>query len=199
MLIQSIFLDKSLAITDFKKELLTFLNEKLSALNSNVSPRTVGDMAQDVVGEYFMHNLSPSIGTTIQEKFARRAMADVAFNDVNGNYVVVDVKTHNEDTAFNMPSLISVERLSRFYEDKTNFFSLLILKYTTNAGRPIFSNVIFVPIEHLDWSCLTIGTLGWGQIQIANAKKHYYKHKTNKKTMDVVSLRYPEYLLSTRN
>ena len=27
----------------------------------------------------------------------------------------------------------------------------------------------FVPIEFLGWDCLTIGALGWGQIQIANA------------------------------
>jgi hypothetical protein len=26
-----------------------------------------------------------------------------------------------------------------------------------------------VPIEFLSWDCLTIGALGWGQIQIANA------------------------------
>lgn len=28
---------------------------------------------------------------------------------------------------------------------------------------------MFVPIEFIDWECLTIGALGWGQIQIANA------------------------------
>ena len=29
----------------------------------------------------------------------------------------------------------------------------------------------FVPIEFLDWDCLTIGALGWGQIQIANSNR----------------------------
>ena len=32
-----------------------------------------------------------------------------------------------------------------------------------------FSRVHFVPIEFLSWDCLTIGALGWGQIQIANS------------------------------
>ena len=27
----------------------------------------------------------------------------------------------------------------------------------------------FIPIEFLDWDCLTLGALGWGQIQIANS------------------------------
>ena len=47
--------------------------------------------------------------------FARRAMADIAFTDVDGFYYVVDVKTHRADTKFNMPNLTSVDRLSRFY------------------------------------------------------------------------------------
>jgi len=29
--------------------------------------------------------------------------------------------------------------------------------------------VHFVPIDFLSWDCLTLGALGWGQIQIANA------------------------------
>ena len=32
-------------------------------------------------------------------------------------------------------------------------------------------HVDFVPIEWLDWECLSIGALGWGQIQIANSNK----------------------------
>jgi hypothetical protein len=37
----------------------------------------------------------------------------------------VDVKTHREETAFNMPNLTSVDRLARFYEDDANFFVML--------------------------------------------------------------------------
>lgn len=30
--------------------------------------------------------------------------------------------------------------------------------------------MLFSPIEFLDWDCLTVGALGWGQIQIANSR-----------------------------
>ncbi len=40
--------------------------------------------------------------------FARRAMADLAFNDIDGNYYVIDVKTHPTRTKFNNPNLTSV-------------------------------------------------------------------------------------------
>jgi hypothetical protein len=35
-------------------------------------------------------------------------MADLAFEDVSGNYYVVDIKTHNIDTQFNSSNLANV-------------------------------------------------------------------------------------------
>ncbi len=68
-----------------------------------------------------------------------------------------------------MPNLISVERLTRFYEDDRNYFTILMVDYTVKELLVIVSKVQFVPIEFLKWDCLTVGALGWGQIQIANA------------------------------
>jgi hypothetical protein len=96
-------------------------------------------------------------------------MADLAFTDTDGLYYVVDVKTHRLETHFNMPNLTSVERLSRFYEDDKNYFVTLIVQYTVSGTRIKVTKAHFVPIEFLAWNCLTIGALGWGQIQIANA------------------------------
>ena len=96
-------------------------------------------------------------------------MADLAFTDPEGFYYVVDVKTHRADTRFNMPNLTSVERLTRFYQDDRNYFVLLMVSYTIAGTRLVVEDVKFVPIEFLQWDCLTIGALGWGQIQIANS------------------------------
>ncbi len=98
-------------------------------------------------------------------------MADLAFEDNAGLYYIVDVKTHRLSTKFNMPNLTSVERLARFYEDDKNHFVLLMIAYDVNGVRAVIENVTFVPIEFLDWDCLTIGALGWGQIQIANSNR----------------------------
>jgi hypothetical protein len=96
-------------------------------------------------------------------------MADLAFVDQNGLYYIVDVKTHRLETHFNMPNLTSVERLGRFYEDDKNYSVVLLVQYTLKATAVKVSSVHFVPIEFIAWDCLTIGALGWGQIQIANA------------------------------
>jgi hypothetical protein len=96
-------------------------------------------------------------------------MADLAFEDDNGFYYVIDVKTHRLSTKFNMPNLTSVERLARFYESDKNVFAVLMVAYDVEGTRVEVERVTFVPIEFLGWDCLTIGALGWGQIQIANS------------------------------
>lgn len=93
------------------KSFLNTQDDYLSGRTVN-SPRAVGDAIQEIIGE----NFKAILGDVVKEyssSFARRAMADFAFTDKDGFYYVVDVKTHNLDTKFNMPNLTSVERLSR--------------------------------------------------------------------------------------
>lgn len=159
-------------ITVIQNNLLSLLNSCSDFDNARIinSPRAVGDTVQEILGEKMSECFPVGIIKDFNDRFARRAMADVAFMDLQENYFVVDIKTHNRDTDFNMPNLTSVERLSRFYEDDKNFFLILLAEYKVNNGRIEFDAVRLVPIEHLKWDCLTIGALGWGQIQIANAR-----------------------------
>jgi len=136
--------------------------------NTAQSPRAAGDAIENVVAASFDKILGSHCGE-YSSSFARRAMADLAFKDREGLYYIVDVKTHRTDTKFNMPNLTSVERLARFYEDDSNFFTLLLISYGVEGVKAKVSEVTFVPIEFLGWDCLTIGALGWGQIQIANS------------------------------
>ncbi len=155
---------------DIEKAIIKLLNSQPDFLSSRTvsSTRAVGDAIQAVLSE----NFGALLGNLVAEysaAFARRAMADLAFSDRDGYYYVVDVKTHRQETLFNMPNLTSVERLARFYEDDKNYFVLLIVKYTIVGTKVQVSKAHFIPIEFLAWDCLTIGALGWGQIQLANA------------------------------
>ena len=133
------------------------------------SPRSIGDTVQEAIGELLPYCFPDGLLGDFSADFARRAMADVAFTDIDDNYYLIDVKTHNTSTQFNMPNLTSVHRLARFYEDDRNFFVILLIEYSVENGHLTFTSAHFIPIEHLEWSCLTIGALGWGQIQIANS------------------------------
>lgn len=132
------------------------------------STRAVGDAIQTIISDNFRSLLDP-ICQDYDANFARRAMADLAFTDKDGFYYRVDVKTHRTETHFNMPNLTSVERIARFYEDDKNYFVILMVQYAIQGVKVRVNKVHFVPIEFLGWDCLTVGALGWGQIQIANA------------------------------
>lgn len=132
------------------------------------STRAVGDAIESLISDQFSDFLQDWCDEYSSD-FARRAMADLAFTDKEKFYTVVDVKTHREDTKFNMPNLTSVERLARFYESDKNVFSLIIVKYAVTDTHLTAIDVLFAPIEYLDWDCLTVGALGWGQIQLINS------------------------------
>lgn len=162
--------DRYLAVQVAVKGFLNQQGEFLSGSTAK-SPRAVGDAIQEILSEHFSAIVGDDVCANYSSDFARRAMADLAFEDVAGLYYVVDVKTHRLSTKFNMPNLTSVERLARFYEDDKNYFVLLMVAYDIVGLRAAIENVTFVPIEFLGWDCLTIGALGWGQIQIANSNR----------------------------
>jgi len=183
---------------EIAEETKVFLNGQQDFLSPNTagSPRAVGDAIEGILGENFQAILRDECAE-YSANFARRAMADIAFKDSDGLYYVVDVKTHRADTKFNMPNLTSVERLARFYEDDSNYFVLLLVKYSLEGVHASVSEVTFVPIEFLNWDCLTIGALGWGQIQIANSnhiriRPHYSRTMWMLELCDVMLEFYPK-------
>jgi len=172
--------------TAYKKiegKLKSFLNGYHDFLSEDTisSTRATGDALQHILEENFqgiLGNYSKEYSAT----FARRAMADLAFTDRKDLYYVVDVKTHRLETKFNMPNLTSVERLARFYEDDKNYYVVLMIAYNVVSGVRIHvEEAHFIPIEFLSWDCLTIGALGWGQIQIANANNIVVSHGYSRK------------------
>jgi hypothetical protein len=171
------------AYEDIENKIKNFLNEYPEFLGEDTvsSTRATGDALQYILEKNF-ETILGSLSKKYSANFARRAMADIAFVDVDDLYYIVDVKTHRLDTKFNMPNLTSVERLARFYEDDTNYFVMLMIAYNMDSSVRIrVEKVHFIPIEFLSWSCLTIGALGWGQIQIANANNIVVNHKYSRK------------------
>lgn len=148
------------------------------ALNS---PRSVGDALQNVIAEGAMPSVLEEIA--VNNDFSRRSMEDLAFS-ADGKYYAIDVKTHNILTDFNMPNLISVKRLANFYmKDDNNYFCILIVSYKIENGELVYTECHFKPIEKFDWKCLTLGALGWGQIQIANANNLLFTDISRKEWM----------------
>lgn len=171
------------AYEKIESQIKSFLNGYPDFLGKDTvsSTRATGDAIEHILEQSFQD----IVGEFCKEyscNFARRAMADLAFTDHEDLYYVVDVKTHRLETRFNMPNLTSVERLARFYEDDKNYFVMLMVAYNIVSGVHIqVERVHFVPIEFLSWGCLTIGALGWGQVQIASANNIVVEHRYSRK------------------
>jgi hypothetical protein len=181
-----------------EEAIVTLLNSQPDFLSTRTatSTRAVGDAIQTILSEQFQ-SLLGDLCAEYSAEFARRAMADLAFTDKDGLYYIVDVKTHRLETHFSMPNLTSVERLARFYEDDKNYFVVLIVKYAIEGMKARVKQAHFIPIEFLSWDCLTIGALGWGQIQITNANvinvnESYSRKKWMLELCDVMLEFYPK-------
>lgn len=144
------------------------------------STRAAGDGIEHIISKHFQSILGDWC-VDYSDSFARRAMADLAFRTKDENYCLMDVKTHRTSASFSMPQLTSVERLTRLYEGDENVFCLIMVKYDVRDLRITVSDVLFVPIEFLDWRCLTIGALGWGQIQISNSNNIFLAKNPSRK------------------
>jgi len=159
---------------------INVLSKATFAAEQQQSTRGIGDYMQSLLSEQIPDSISDLLSESSKE-FERRSMADFALKDKNNNHYIVDVKTHRVDTKFNMPNLTSVERLTKFYRDSQNIFAVLFITYSLENSIIKINKVDFFPIEWLDWSCLTIGALGWGQIQIRNSNNTQINSSQNRK------------------
>lgn len=169
------------------ENVLKLLNEKgrnIVGERSMNSPRAIGDAVQEFLSEKggLKKCFPKSFLKSFESGFERRSMEDMAFYDKKDNYYAVDCKTHNLNTVFNMPNLISVRRLANFYKNDKNTFCVLIVEYEVKDKIIDYIRCYFYPIEAFDWECLTLGALGWGQIQIANANKIKIDEKIDRKS-----------------
>ena len=69
-------------------------SNQLMNYNTVNSPRAVGDAVQNFLESHISQCLPYDLVTNINTSFARRSMADLAFEDTSNNYYVVDIKTH---------------------------------------------------------------------------------------------------------
>lgn len=172
-------------LNELSNKILEILNrdaQTIVSVNSMSSPRSIGDAVQEFLAQRGLAEALAEIGIShIDSDFSRRSMEDIAFEDNSGKYYAVDVKTHNLSTQFNMPNLISVRRLANFYRNDSNTFCILMVSYEVVDNKLEYRECNFKPIEAFSWDCLTLGALGWGQIQFANANDLQFNQLTSRK------------------
>jgi hypothetical protein len=82
------------------------------------------------------------------------------------NYLI-DVKTRQLNTQFNMPNLISVDRLEKILSDSTRDLYYWLIDYEVgSSGECIIRHSEIRAVWSLPWEAVAIQNLGKGQLQI---------------------------------
>jgi hypothetical protein len=166
----SFLFDQGLCNT-IQQNVIDLLNENVKQITNSVnSPRAMGESIPSFLKERFQSCVPTGIIQKFENNFSLRSMANFAFHDSEEKYYMFNCITHNLNTHFNCPNLTSVERLKEVYKDGTVYFVILMIEYISDQnGNLIFKNCLLLPIERLDWSCISIGALGKGELQISNS------------------------------
>ena len=150
------------------------LNDELSGvLNDITSPRAVGNAIQDIIEEGFSKCLPEDFFNKYKEPFCK--INGLSFIDKNDNQYDVEIKIHNVDLDFHerlykLPypfrkiddnwkggrMQLTVEQLTKFYQDENNYFVILLLAYEIIGRKIIAKRCHFIPIEHVDINSIKI-------------------------------------------
>jgi hypothetical protein len=132
---------------------------------TNLQQRGVADIIEKYICEQIIKIDNKEL--IIEQSKTKKSLEDVQIKN-NQELYKIDIKTHDLNSDFSMPNLISVDRLKKFYEDENNHLMYIIISYTTNNNITQIKNIEIRYIEELSWEILGIQNLGKGQLQIKN-------------------------------
>jgi len=150
-----------------KKIINNKLNDSIgkSFNTTNLQQRGVADVIEKYICEQITKIDNKEL--IIEQSKTKRSLEDVQIKN-NQELYKIDIKTHDLNSDFSMPNLISVDRLKKFYENNNNHLMYIIISYTTNNNITQIKNIEIRYIEELSWEILGIQNLGKGQLQIKN-------------------------------
>ena len=150
-----------------KKIINNILNDSIgkSFDTTNLQQRGVADIIEKYICEQITKIDNKEL--IIEQSKTKRSLEDVQIKN-NQELYKIDIKTHDLNSDFSMPNLISVDRLKKFYENNNNHLMYIIISYTTNNNITQIKNIEIRYIEELSWEILGIQNLGKGQLQIKN-------------------------------
>ena len=132
---------------------------------TNLQQRGVADVIEKYICEQIIKIDDQNL--IIEESKTKKSLEDVQIKN-NQELYKIDIKTHDINSDFSMPNLISVDRLKKFYENDNNYIIYIFISYNTINNNTQIKNIQIRFIEELSWDILGIQNLGKGQLQIKN-------------------------------
>ncbi len=111
------------------------------------------------------------ISQIIEVRMAVKHKADTTTRKAVGDFMLserhaVNVKSNNIRKQNYSPNIISIKRMHEWVYEKKNDLSFIFVDYEMRDGDPwILSESPLIPIEKINWECLSIEAQGYGVIQ----------------------------------
>jgi hypothetical protein len=103
-------------------------------------------------------------------KGTRKSIGDFLLND--NIQKPVNVKSNNVDKNNYSPNIISAKRLINWLKQNGNELYFIFVNYKkTDDGVIVIDDSGLIPVQHINWECLTIEAQGWGVIQMVGELK----------------------------
>lgn len=144
----------------------------------NLQQRGIADRIEDIAST-IIHTLSDK-EVIVESATSKRSMEDIQIVTPDKLFKF-DTKSHDVDSEFSMPNLVSIDRLKRFYQSDNNFLVYIFIDYKVVEEIAQIIDVKVKLIEELDWSILAIQNLGKGQLQIKNMNSDLVFGQINRK------------------
>jgi len=125
---------------------------------SNIQQRGIADKIEKHCNEIIMSNF----------RDVSMASTRISIEDVSVGRILVDHKTSDRSLKFNMPNLISVNRLIKLIQKDISFIINFVLY---DSSEELIINNFSLSIYELNWDHLAIQNLGTGQLQIKKVIK----------------------------
>lgn len=147
----------------------THILQKLTNFQINVGgqQRSVGDMVEYKIKNIVLGLSEHELVENCLEPRSKKSTEDVTIQSKGISYFI-DSKTHDTKSEFSMPNLISIEKLRKILPKNDVELIYIFVDYELNDEVVVIKSVEVKYIWELDFSILSIGSLGKGQLQIAN-------------------------------
>ena len=107
----------------------------------------------------------------IENLMAKKYGRDTTTRKAVGDFMLaedhaVNVKSNNVDKQNYSPNMLSIKRMHKWVFEDRNKLSFIFVDYKVVDGEiEILNETDLIPIEHIDWACLSIEAQGYGAIQ----------------------------------
>ena len=98
----------------------------------------------------------------------KKAVGDFMLTDTHA----VNVKSNNVAKQNYSPNMLSIHKMHKWVFEQHNDLSFVFVDYKEQNGQlEVVKETDLIPIEHIDWECLTIEAQGYGVIQMCRPLK----------------------------